>query len=100
MVAIKTTDLRDFKRVADRIVQGETVVISRPRNENIVMITEKEYNELDDLRKKTRKENLKRFKQNMEAIQKQSVINGTDTMTMEEIDDIVAEVSQENRSKQ
>ena len=47
MIAIKTADLtQDFKRVADRIIQGETVLISRPRNENIVMITEKEYNVL------------------------------------------------------
>jgi len=47
MVAMKTADLtQDFKRVADRIVQGETVVISRPRNENLVIITEREYNEL------------------------------------------------------
>ena len=47
MVAMKTADLtQDFKRVADRIIQGETVVIARPRNENLVIITEREYNEL------------------------------------------------------
>ena len=47
MIAMKTADLtQDFKRVADQIIRGETVVISRPRNENLVIITEKEYNEL------------------------------------------------------
>ncbi|MCL2571088.1 MAG: DUF2281 domain-containing protein [Defluviitaleaceae bacterium] len=47
MRAIKTADLtQDFKRVADQVVQGETVLISRPRNENLVIITESDYNEL------------------------------------------------------
>jgi len=52
MVAMKTADIiQDFKRVADRIIQGETVVVSRPRNENLVIITEQEYNELIALSK-------------------------------------------------
>ena len=92
MIAIKTADLtQDFKRVADRIIQGETFLISRPRNENIVMITEKEYNELAEIRKKAA---LERLKENFMVMQEQAIINGTSEMTMDEIDDIIAEVRQ------
>ena len=47
MIAIKTADLtQDFRKIAERVTNGETIVVSRPRNENIVLITEKAYNEL------------------------------------------------------
>jgi len=44
-----------------------------------------------------KKEAKKRFKENMQAMQEQSVINGTDNITMDEIDDIIAEVLEEKR---
>jgi len=48
MIAIKTIDLRNnFKKVSDIINSGEKVLISRPRNENLVVLSEKEYNELE-----------------------------------------------------
>jgi len=51
MIAIKTADLtQDFRRIATLVTNGEIVIISRPRNENLVVITEKEYNELERLR--------------------------------------------------
>ena len=54
MIAIKTADLtQNFKEFANLIIGGESVLISRPRNENLVVITEKEYNELDRLRRNT-----------------------------------------------
>lgn len=47
MLAVKSINVRDnFKEWCDKIVMGETVVISRPQNENIYMINEAEYNEL------------------------------------------------------
>lgn len=47
MLAVKSVNVRDnFKEWCDKISQGETVVISRPRNENIYMINETEYNAL------------------------------------------------------
>ncbi|MDE7432078.1 MAG: type II toxin-antitoxin system Phd/YefM family antitoxin [Lachnospiraceae bacterium] len=47
MLAVKSVNVRDnFKEWCDRISMGETVVVSRPHNENIYMINEKEYNEL------------------------------------------------------
>ena len=51
MIAIKGTDVKtDFKNICKRVYQGEVFVISRPHNENIVMISEKEYSELERLR--------------------------------------------------
>ena len=47
MLAVKSVNVRDnFKEWCDKINMGETVVISRPRNENIYMISEAEYNAL------------------------------------------------------
>ena len=52
MIAIKTIDLRnDFKRVSDLVISGEKVLISRPHNQNLVVLSEKEYNELDKARR-------------------------------------------------
>jgi len=51
MIAIKTANLtQNFKEIADLIIGGEKILISRPRNKNLVVITEKEYNELERLR--------------------------------------------------
>ena len=39
--------MRDnFKSFCDRVFQGETIIVSRKKNENIVMLSEKEYNAL------------------------------------------------------
>ena len=47
VIAIKTADItQNFRHIANLITGGEKVLISRPRNENLVVITEKEYNEL------------------------------------------------------
>ena len=52
MIAIKTVDIRnEFKRISDLIHSGEKVLISRPRNENLVIMSEKEYNELEKARR-------------------------------------------------
>ena len=52
MVALKTIDLRnDFKRVSDLVNSGEKVLISRPHNQNLVVLSEKEYNELEKARR-------------------------------------------------
>jgi antitoxin YefM len=47
MIAVKSMDVRDnFKLLCDKVFGGETLIISRPKNENIVMLSEKEYNDL------------------------------------------------------
>lgn len=47
MLTVKSMDLRDnFKALCNKVFNGETVVISRPKNENVVLLSEVEYNKL------------------------------------------------------
>ena len=47
MLAVKSMDVRDnFKALCDKVFRGETLSVSRPKNENIVMMSESEYNAL------------------------------------------------------
>lgn len=80
MLAVKSANVRDhFKEWCDKITKGETVVISRPKNENIYMINEEEYNNLQKMKRNL--EYLKKLDDGYEAIQ-----NGIGiTKTMEEL---------------
>lgn len=47
MLAVRSMDVRDnFKMFCDKVFRGETLIVSRPKNENVVMVSEKEYNEM------------------------------------------------------
>lgn len=47
MLAVKSMDLRDnFKALCDKVFGGEVLIVSRPKNENVVMMSEREYNEI------------------------------------------------------
>lgn len=47
MIATKPLDLRsNLKKYMDFAFKGEPVVIARPKNENVVMVSERDYNEL------------------------------------------------------
>ena len=47
MLAVKSMDVREnFKSFCDKVFNGETLIISRPKNENVVMVSESEYNEM------------------------------------------------------
>ena len=47
MLAVKSMDVREnFKSLCDKVLRGETLIVSRPKNENIVMMSESEYNEI------------------------------------------------------
>lgn len=47
MLTVKSKYVRDnFESLCDKVFHGETLVISRPNNENIVMMSEREYNEI------------------------------------------------------
>ena len=99
MIAIKTADVtQDFKNVADRVMRGEKVLISRPKNENIVMITEREFNELNKLRQESA--NKRTLKEVLKETQEQARINGTSELTMEDINEIIAEVRQEKKCEE
>ena len=61
MLAVKSMNVRDnFKALCNKVINGETVIISRPKNQNIVMVSEKEYNEM--LKAKKNEEYLRRSK--------------------------------------
>ena len=52
MVAVKGTTVKnDFKNICDRVFKGEVFIISRPKDENIVMVSEREYAELEKLKR-------------------------------------------------
>ena len=47
MLIVKSMDVRDnFKSFCDKVFNGETLILSRPKNENVVMLSEAEYNEM------------------------------------------------------
>ena len=47
MLAVKSMVVREnFKSLCDKVFRGETLIVSRPKNENIVMMSESEYNEI------------------------------------------------------
>ena len=47
MLALKAIDVKNnFKAVCSQVFGGEIVMLSRPKNQNVVMLSEKEYNEL------------------------------------------------------
>ena len=47
MLAVKSMDVgENFKSLCDKVFNGETLIISRPKNENVVMMSEREYNEM------------------------------------------------------
>ena len=64
MLAVKSMNVRDnFKALCNKVVNGETVIISRPKNQNIVMVSEKEYNEM--LKAKKNEEYLRMLDQSI-----------------------------------
>ncbi len=80
MLAVKSVNVRDnFKEWCDKISKGETVVISRPRNENIYMISEAEYNALQKAKKNA--EYLAKIDESIENHKKGDTIS----FTMEEL---------------
>lgn len=81
MLAVKSVNIRDnFKEWCDKISMGETVVISRPRNENIYMINEAEYNALQKAKRNA--EYLAMLDKSDEELQAGKVI----AKTMEELE--------------
>ena len=47
MLAVKSMDVREnFKSLCDKVFKVETLIVSRPKNENIVMMSKTEYNNI------------------------------------------------------
>jgi antitoxin YefM len=48
MLALRTADLRnDFGRISEIINSGERVLIAQPQSQNLVVLSERDYNELE-----------------------------------------------------
>lgn len=82
MLAVKSMNVRDnFKALCNKVINGETVIISRPKNQNIVMLSEKEYNEM--LRAKKNEEYLKMLDQSISEARE----GGFVTKTIEDLEE-------------
>lgn len=82
MLAVKSMNVRDnFKALCNKVINGETVIISRPKNQNIVMLSEKEYNEM--LRAKKNEEYLKMLDQSISEAR----AGGFVTKTIEDLEE-------------
>lgn len=76
MLAVKSVNVKDnFKEWCDKISMGETVVISRPKNENIYMINEAEYNALQ--RAKRNAEYLAMLNESQAQLEREETISFT-----------------------
>lgn len=83
MLAVKSMDVRDnFKTLCDKVFHGETLIISRPKNENIVMLSENEYNEM--LKAKKNAEYLAKLDESYEQLKQEKTIS----FSLEELKDM------------
>ena len=93
---------KDFTGIAERVMRGEKVLISCPqndknnKNEKLIIITEREYNKLEETRRKA----LERLRINLVTGWEKSVVSNTDKITDEEINSAIAEVRQERAREQ
>lgn len=86
MLAVKSMDVRDnFKALCDKVFHGETLIISRPKNENIVMLSEKEYNEI--MKAKRNAEYLAKLDKSYEQLKQGKTIS----FSLEELRDMESE---------
>jgi antitoxin YefM len=83
MIALRTIDLRnDFKKVSELINSGEKVLIARPKNQNLVVLSEKDYNDLEKAKRNA--EYLEKIDKSLRQLADGNVI----TKTMEELEDM------------
>lgn len=87
MIATKQMDLRaNLKKYFDIAFSGEPVIVSRKQNKNVVVISEREYNELQ--RAKRNAEYLKRLNESMaQANEGQTITLSLDELKAMETDD-------------
>lgn len=74
MLAVKSMDVREnFKEWCNKVIGGETLIVSRPKNENVVIVSEKEYNEL--AKAKRNEEYLKKLDHSFAQLEQGEVIH-------------------------
>ncbi len=73
MIATKQMDIRaNIKKYFDLAFNGETIIVSRKQNKNVVVISEAEYNDLQKAKKNA--EYLAHLDRSFEQLQKGEVI--------------------------
>jgi len=83
MIALRTVDFRnDFKKVSEIISSGEKVLIARPHNQNLIVLSEKEYNELEKAKRNA--EYLEKLDKSMQQIADGKFV----IKTMEELEEM------------
>jgi antitoxin YefM len=83
MIALKTVDLRnDFKRVSEIALSGEPVLIARPHNHNLVVLSETEYNALTRARRNS--EYLAKLEKSAQQLAEGNAV----TKTLEELEEM------------
>jgi len=83
MIALRTIDLRnDFKRISEIVSGGETVLITRPHNNNLVVISEVDYNEL------IRNRNNIAYAAKIEKSLQELIMGKTVTMSINELEEM------------
>lgn len=86
MIAMRTVDVRDdFKKVSDMVIAGEKVLITRPRNKNLVVMSEDEYNALE--RARSNAEYLNKLDRSIRQIAEGRVV----VKTMAELESMASE---------
>ena len=74
MIAVKSMDVREnFKEWCNKVIGGETLIVSRPKNENVVIVSEKEYNET--AKAKMNEEYLKKLDHSFAQLEQGEVIH-------------------------
>ena len=86
MIATKQMDIRaNIKKYFDLAFNGETIIVSRKQNKNVVVISEAEYNDLQKAKKNA--EYLAPLDRSFEQLQKGEVI----IKSMEELEKLANE---------
>ena len=74
MLAVKSMDVREnFKEWCNKVIGGETLIVSRPKNENVAIVSEKEYNEM--AKAKRNEEYLKKLDHSFAQLEQGEVIH-------------------------
>lgn len=83
MLNVKSENIKNnFEEYFNKVINGEALMVSMPHNDNIVIISEKEYNELLKIKKNT--EYLAMLDKSIEEYEKGNTI----TKTIEDLEDL------------
>ncbi len=86
MLAVKSMDVREnFKEWCNKGIGGETLIVSRPKNENVVIVSEKEYNEM--AKAKRNEEYLKKLDHSFAQLEQGEAIH----KSLDELRDMIDE---------